>query len=235
MRIGNIRKAFHAIIMGPPGSGKGTVSGRIVRDFQIQHLSSGDLLRAEISRKSALGQEGKKYIETGKLVPDGLVIDLIVASLTKVPQSSPWLLDGFPRTMTQAKELSKKQHIDSVINLDVPFAIIRERLSSRWTHLPSGRVYNIGFNPPKVPGKDDITGEPLLQRDDDKPETVQKRLETYENQTAPLLEFYDAQGILHNYHGTKTDEIWPKVKEYLMNVLPQQCVSKKKESIRASG
>ncbi|XP_078485110.1 GTP:AMP phosphotransferase AK3, mitochondrial isoform X2 [Ciona intestinalis] len=179
MRLTLLRKAVHAIIMGPPGSGKGTVSARIIRDFDMQHLSSGDMLRAEIAEQSS-----------------------------------------FPRTIEQAETLSTKEKIDCVINLDVPFETIRERLSGRWTHLSSGRVYNDGFNPPKIPGVDDLTGEPLVQRDDDKPETVQKRLETYQLQTAPLLDFYRERELLHSYSGTKTDEIWPKVKEFLSTIMP---------------
>uniref|UniRef100_H2YJ95 GTP:AMP phosphotransferase, mitochondrial n=1 Tax=Ciona savignyi TaxID=51511 RepID=H2YJ95_CIOSA len=221
MRLTLLRRAVHAIIMGPPGSGKGTVSSRIIRDFDMQHLSSGDLLRAEIAEESTHGVRAKQYIEEGKLVPDALVVELVLSQIQKISTNTSWLLDGFPRTIEQAKELSKKEKLDCVINLDVPFNTIRERLSGRWTHLSSGRVYNDGFNPPKVPGVDDITGEPLVQRNDDKPETVQKRLETYQLQTAPLLDFYGEKGLLHSYSGTKTDEIWPKVKEFLNSIMPQ--------------
>nr|XP_026690497.1 GTP:AMP phosphotransferase AK3, mitochondrial isoform X2 [Ciona intestinalis] len=219
MRLTLLRKAIHAIIMGPPGSGKGTVSARIIRDFDMQHLSSGDMLRAEIAEQSTYGTKAKQFIEDGKLVPDALVVELVLSQIQKIPTSTSWLLDGFPRTIEQAETLSTKEKIDCVINLDVPFETIRERLSGRWTHLSSGRVYNDGFNPPKIPGVDDLTGEPLVQRDDDKPETVQKRLETYQLQTAPLLDFYREKGLLHSYSGTKTDEIWPKVKEFLSTTI----------------
>ncbi|CAK8689561.1 GTP:AMP phosphotransferase AK3, mitochondrial-like isoform X1 [Clavelina lepadiformis] len=220
MRLASsLRRAVHAIIMGPPGSGKGTVSSRIVRDFDMRHLSSGDLLRAEIASKSACGIEAEKYITTGKLAPDTLMVDLILSQLQKLPSGTNWLLDGFPRSLGQAESLSEKEKVDFVINLDVPFDTICERLSGRWTHLPSGRVYNVGFNPPKVAGIDDITGEPLVQREDDKIETVHKRLQTYQTQTLPLLEFYRKRNILHSYSGTKTDEIWPNVKAFLETIL----------------
>ncbi|XP_076815167.1 GTP:AMP phosphotransferase AK3, mitochondrial-like isoform X2 [Clavelina lepadiformis] len=167
----------------------------------------------------ACGIEAEKYITTGKLAPDTLMVDLILSQLQKLPSGTNWLLDGFPRSLGQAESLSEKEKVDFVINLDVPFDTICERLSGRWTHLPSGRVYNVGFNPPKVAGIDDITGEPLVQREDDKIETVHKRLQTYQTQTLPLLEFYRKRNILHSYSGTKTDEIWPNVKAFLETIL----------------
>ncbi|XP_053825116.1 GTP:AMP phosphotransferase AK3, mitochondrial isoform X4 [Vidua chalybeata] len=140
---------LRAVIMGPPGSGKGTVSARIIKHFGVKHLSSGDLLRDNMQKKT-----------------------------------------GFPRTVAQAEALDKECHIDTVINLDVPFETIKCRLTARWIHPASGRVYNLEFSPPKVQGIDDITGEQLVQRDDDKPETVSKRLQAYDAQTKPVLEYY---------------------------------------------
>ncbi|XP_020917707.1 GTP:AMP phosphotransferase AK3, mitochondrial [Exaiptasia diaphana] len=199
--------------MGPPGSGKGTVSERIVRDFGLDHLSSGDLLRSHIQNNTDIGKEAKKYIDKGHLVPDNLMVDLALKELEQ--RKSGWLLDGFPRTVSQAEVLSQNQTIDIVVNLDVPFETIIERIKQRWIHFASGRVYNLEFNPPKVPGKDDITGEPLIQREDDKPETVKARLQKYEEQTKPLIEYYSNLNKLQSFAGTETNVIWPMVKKYL--------------------
>ncbi|KAG2466116.1 KAD3 phosphotransferase, partial [Polypterus senegalus] len=184
-----VRVLFRAVIMGPPGSGKGTVSDRIVKSFGLKHLSSGDVLRANMKSQSEIGLLVKSYIDQGQLVPDDVISRLILGDLKHLENCS-WLLDGFPRTVTQAESLHQAYHIDTVINLDVPFETIKERLTSRWVHPASGRVYNTNFNPPKIPGLDNITGEPLVQRNDDKPETVTKRLKAYETQTKPVLEYY---------------------------------------------
>jgi nucleoside-triphosphate--adenylate kinase len=212
MRVSSVQ-LLRAIIMGPPGSGKGTVAGRIVAAFpEMQHRSSGDLLRAQIQKGTELGTEAQKYINQGKLVPDELVTKLILA---EIPESGSFLLDGFPRTPAQAAVLAQHVDIETVIDLDVPFEVIKDRLTSRWTHPASGRVYNTGFNPPKVAGIDDETGDELIQRDDDKPETVQARLDIYENQCRPLREFYDQKSILNRFQGRETNVIWPKVKTFL--------------------
>ncbi|KAM9455314.1 GTP:AMP phosphotransferase AK3, mitochondrial [Clarias gariepinus] len=216
-----LRKLFRAVIMGPPGSGKGTVSSRITGSFGLQHLSSGDMLRANIEAKSELGLLLKSCIDQGQLVPDDVISRLMLASLREMEQSS-WLLDGFPRTVSQAESLDSAFTVDTVINLDVPFQTIKERLTSRWVHLSSGRVYNTDFNPPRVPGFDDVTGEPLTQRDDDKPETVTRRLKAYENQTQPVLEYYRSKGILATFTGTETNKIWPHVHAFLARRIPQQ-------------
>uniref|UniRef100_A0A7N8YE96 GTP:AMP phosphotransferase AK3, mitochondrial n=1 Tax=Mastacembelus armatus TaxID=205130 RepID=A0A7N8YE96_9TELE len=184
-----MQKIFRAVIMGPPGSGKGTVSGRISKTFGLKHLSSGDILRANINARTELGLLMKSCIDQGQLVPDDVMSRLILSDLRAMGRSS-WLLDGFPRTVFQAEALDDAYIVDTVINLNVPFETIKQRLTSRWTHLPSGRIYNIDFNPPKVPGFDDVTGDPLVQRDDDTPETVTRRLAAYKTQTEPVLEFY---------------------------------------------
>ncbi|KAM3873852.1 GTP:AMP phosphotransferase AK3, mitochondrial [Diretmus argenteus] len=209
-----LQTLFRAVIMGPPGSGKGTVSARITKSFQLKHLSSGDLLRANIKAKTDLGLLVKSCIEQGQLVPDVVISRLILSDLRTMDQSS-WLLDGFPRTVSQAEALDSVYSVDTVINLDVPFPTIKQRLTSRWTHLPSGRVYNIDFNPPKVNGLDDMTGEPLVQRDDDTPETVTQRLKAYKNQTEPVLEYYRSKGVLETFSGTETNKIWPHVQAFL--------------------
>lgn len=209
-------KLFRAVIMGAPGSGKGTVSARIVKMFNMKHISSGDILRNNIKQNTELGRIADKYIKEGKLVPDVYITKCILGELAKL-KSSSWLLDGFPRTLEQAEDLWRQESIDSVINLDVPFDVIVDRLRSRWVHLPSGRVYNIGFNDPKVPGRDDETGELLVQRPDDDPIAVRKRLEVYDACTRPLNEYFHGKGVLVTFCGKTTDEIWPNVEKYLKN------------------
>ncbi|XP_013414367.1 GTP:AMP phosphotransferase AK3, mitochondrial-like [Lingula anatina] len=210
---------FRAIIMGAAGSGKGTIANRIVKDFGLKHLSSGDLLRAQMIAKTAAGMEAKKFIDQGALVPDGLMVELISSELKKMSDVS-WLLDGFPRTLYQAEALQEREPVNAVVNLNVPFEIIIGRVKDRWVHLPSGRIYNTEFSPPKVPGKDDVTGEDLVQRDDDKPETVRARLESYEKITRPVLEFYKKKGILMEFTGKYSNEIWPHVHKHLANLTP---------------
>ncbi|CAL8234360.1 unnamed protein product [Arctogadus glacialis] len=213
-----LQRIFRAVVMGPPGSGKGTVSSRITKTFGLKHLSSGDLLRANIESKTELGLLMKSCIDHGQLVPDDVISRLILSDLRKMGNSS-WLLDGFPRTVSQAEALDGVYSVDTVINLDVPFQTIKERLTSRWTHLPSGRVYNTDFNPPKVAGVDDVTGEPLVQRDDDTPETVTRRLKAYQTQTEPVLEYFRSKGILEVFSGTETNKIWPHVQTFLTRKL----------------
>lgn len=207
--------------MGPPGSGKGTVSERITKSFGLKHLSSGDLLRANIKAKTELGLLMKACIDQGQLVPDDVISRLILSELHGLEHSS-WLLDGFPRTVTQAEVLDGVCSVDVVINMDVPFQTIKQRLVSRWLHLPSGRVYNVDFNPPKIAGLDDVTGEPLVQRDDDTPETVTRRLKAYEKQTQPVLEYYRSKGVLKTFSGTETNKIWPHVLDSLSRRLLDQ-------------
>jgi len=198
--------------MGAPGSGKGTIAARITKKYpEMVHKSSGDLLRAQIKRGTGLGREAQRYMDEGKLVPDWMVTKL---ALDEIGEGAI-LLDGFPRSVKQAEALADHTDIDAVIDLNVPFDVIKDRLTSRWTHAPSGRVYNTGFNDPKVPGKDDVTGEDLIQRDDDKPETVQNRLDVYEETSGPLRDFYRERGMLHTFTGDKTDVIWPMVEKFL--------------------
>uniref|UniRef100_A0A8C5LN24 Adenylate kinase 3 n=1 Tax=Leptobrachium leishanense TaxID=445787 RepID=A0A8C5LN24_9ANUR len=143
------RGLFRAVIMGPPGSGKGTISERIVKMFALQHLSSGDLLRHNIHGKTEIGLVAKSYIDQGQLVPDDVITKLILKELNTM-RSNNWLLDGFPRTVPQAIALDEAHQINSVIDLNVPFQTIKDRLTARWIHPGSGRVYNTEFNPPKV-------------------------------------------------------------------------------------
>lgn len=219
-----LHRVFRAVIMGPPGSGKGTVSGRITKTFGLKHISSGDILRNNINAKTELGLLMKACIDQGQLLPDDVMARLILHDLRALGSES-WLLDGFPRTILQAEALDDAYSVDTVINLNVPFDVIKKRLTSRWTHTASGRVYNTDFNPPKVPGLDDVTGEPLVQRDDDTPLTVTRRLKAYENQTEPVLEYYRSKGVLETFSGTETNKIWPHVESFLhrkLSVLSQK-------------
>jgi len=217
----SIKQLFRCIIMGPPGSGKGTVAERIVTNFDILHFPSGDYLRREIRERTDKGKEAKKYIEKGQLVPDELITKIMIDELNRHPNSN-WLIDGFPRTVKQAQILQKNCQINSVIELNVPFEIIIDRLKDRWIHAASGRVYNLGFNAPKVPGKDDVTGEPLIQRVDDRPETVASRLNGYKTWEEPVANFYKQQNILKQFSGKATNEIWPHVLKYLQEKIPNQ-------------
>ena len=171
------------ILLGPPGAGKGTQAGFITEHFGIPQISTGDMLRAAIRAGTPLGLEAKKVMDAGKLVSDD--------RLQQPDCAKGYLLDGFPRTIAQADALKAAQvAIDHVLEIDVADVEIVTRMSGRRVHPASGRTYHVKFNPPKVDGQDDVTGEPLIQRDDDKAETVQKRLEVYRQQTLPLVAYY---------------------------------------------
>ncbi|XP_060156886.1 GTP:AMP phosphotransferase AK3, mitochondrial isoform X2 [Globicephala melas] len=167
-----------------------------------------------------IGVLAKTFIDQGKLIPDDVMTRLVLHELKNLTQYS-WLLDGFPRTLPQAEALDRAYQIDTVINLNVPFEVIKQRLTARWIHPGSGRVYNMEFNPPKTMGIDDLTGEPLIQREDDRPETVVKRLKAYEAQTEPVLEYYRKKGVLETFSGTETNKIWPCVYAFLQTKVPQ--------------
>jgi adenylate kinase len=181
----------HLILLGPPGAGKGTQAKLLVENAGIVQISTGDMLRAEVKANSPLGQAVKKVMDSGALVSDDLIIQLVKERIKKPDCLNGFLLDGFPRTMAQAEALKHQGvRIDYVINIDVPDQEIILRMSGRWAHAPSGRTYHTTFNPPKKQGVDDISGEPLIQREDDKEETVRKRLGIYHQQTQPLLKYY---------------------------------------------
>lgn len=210
-----LSKIFRAVILGAPASGKGTISKRIVDKFGFAHISPGDLLRLNVADQTELGKKAKVFIDQGKLVPDDLIVKFVLTRLNEIGNKS-WMLDGFPRTVVQAQRLSAAEHLDAVINLEVPYEVIIERVKGRWIHLPSGRVYNIGFNDPKVPGKDDVTGEDLVQRDDDKPEVVTERLKVYDAMMTPVVDYYMQHDLVTNFKGSTTAEIWPQVEQFLI-------------------
>jgi len=209
-----LTKIFRAVILGAPASGKGTISKRIVDKFGFIHISPGDILRLNVVNNTDLGKKAKVFIDEGKLVPDDIIIKCILGRITEVGNKS-WMLDGFPRTVVQAQRLQANEQLDAVINLEVPHEVIIERTKGRWIHLPSGRVYNVGFNDPKVPGKDDITGEDLVQRADDQPDVVAKRLQVYEEMMKPVLDYFIKQDMVTNFKGRTTAEIWPRVERFL--------------------
>jgi len=179
------------ILLGLPGAGKGTQAQHLVARYGIPQISTGDMLREEIRAQSALGLEAKAYMDRGELVPDDLVIALVKNRVNRADCAQGYLFDGFPRTIAQAEAMRRQGiAIDLVIEIEVPDAEILRRMSGRRVHPSSGRTYHIEFNPPKVPGKDDLTGEPLVQRPDDEEDTVRKRIETYHAVTKPLVNYY---------------------------------------------
>jgi adenylate kinase len=179
------------ILLGGPGAGKGTQANYIKDRFRIPQISTGDMLRAAVKAGTALGREAKSHMDAGKLVPDEVIIGLVEERIEESDCEKGFLFDGFPRTIPQADAMKEAGvPIDAVVDIDVPDDEIIKRLSGRRAHLASGRTYHAVFNPPKEAGKDDVTGEPLVQRDDDEEETVRKRLEVYHDQTEPLIGYY---------------------------------------------
>ena len=181
------------ILLGAPGAGKGTQAQFICEKFAIPQISTGDMLRAAVKAGTELGIVAQKIMDSGGLVSDDIIIGLVKDRLTQPDCSKGYLFDGFPRTIPQAQAMKDAGvPIDYVLEIDVPFDAIIDRMSGRRVHPASGRTYHIKFNPPKVAGKDDVTGEDLIQRDDDKEETVRKRLQVYDNQTRPLVDYYSS-------------------------------------------
>jgi adenylate kinase len=179
------------ILLGPPGAGKGTQAAFIKEHYTIPQISTGDMLRAAVKENSPLGIEAKTVMDAGKLVSDALIINLVKERLTAADCATGYLFDGFPRTIPQADALKDANvHVDYVLEIDVPAEEIITRISGRRVHQESGRTYHVIFNPPKVEGIDDVTGEPLILRADDAEATVRKRLDVYQEQTRPLVDYY---------------------------------------------
>ena len=179
------------ILLGAPGAGKGTQATFIKEHFNIPQISTGDMLRAAVKAGTALGLEAKGHMDSGGLVPDAVIIGLVSERIKEADCANGFLFDGFPRTLPQADAMKNAGvAIDYVVEIDVPDSAIVERMSGRRSHPASGRTYHVKFNPPKMAGKDDVTGEDLVQREDDREETVLKRLEVYHSQTKPLIDYY---------------------------------------------
>ena len=191
---------MRVILLGAPGAGKGTQAKFICEHYNIPQIATGDMLRAARSEGSKLGQEADAYIKEGQLVPDKVIIELVVARIADADCTNGFLLDGFPRTDGQAKALIDHHvAIDKVVEVFVDEATLIKRISGRRTHPASGRVYHIEYHPPKIEGRDDVTGEPLIQREDDTPQVIAQRLKTYQAQTASLSGYYQrlaADGLL---------------------------------------
>ena len=179
------------ILLGAPGAGKGTQAAYIVERFSIPQISTGDMLRAAVKAGTPMGLEARKHMDAGGLVPDGVIIGLVAERIRQPDCAQGFLFDGFPRTIPQADAMKTAGvPIDCVVEIDVDDAQIIQRMSGRRVHPGSGRTYHVVFNPPKVAGKDDVTGEDLVQRDDDQESVVRKRLEVYHSQTRPLVDYY---------------------------------------------
>ena len=179
------------ILLGAPGAGKGTQAAFICQKYNIPQISTGDMLRAAVKAGTPLGLQAQAVMASGGLVSDDLIINLVKERIAQPDCTQGFLFDGFPRTLPQADAMKAAGvKLDYVLEIDVPFDAIIERMSGRRSHPPSGRTYHVKFNPPKVEGRDDVTGEPLVQREDDQAETVKKRLDVYSAQTRPLVDYY---------------------------------------------
>jgi len=184
---------MRVILLGGPGAGKGTQAGFIKEHFGIPQISTGDMLRAHVKQGSELGKAAKQVMDAGGLVSDDIIMGMVKVRITDGDCTSGYLFDGFPRTLAQADALKEAGvAVDAVVEIDVPDEEIIRRMSGRRVHLASGRTYHVVFNPPKTAGLDDVTGEPLIQRDDDQEETVKARLKVYHDQTEPLIHYYSA-------------------------------------------
>ncbi len=207
------------ILLGPPGGGKGTQSKFLMEEFSIPQISTGDMLRKNVSEKTELGLKAKEFMDQGELVDDFLILKMIEKRLNNNDCKNGYILDGFPRTIKQAEGLNEllnkiNQKLDHVIVIDVDDESLVQRMSGRRMHPGSGRVYHVEFNPPKVEGKDNITGEKLIIREDDKEETVRNRLEIYHEQTQPLVQYYNE--YVFKVDGTKPIQT---VKNNILNFL----------------
>lgn len=209
------------ILLGPPGAGKGTQASGIINKYNIPHISTGDIFRKNIKEGTPLGKKAKEYMDQGLLVPDELTVNLVKDRLTQDDCKEGFLLDGFPRTVAQAEALDVELNnlgwsLDKVINIVVPKDALVERAVGRRICKDCGATYHIKFNPPTIPGKCDVCGGELYQRDDDNEETVSKRIEVYQDQTSPLINYYEDKKILANIDGQQDiDKVFDDIVEVL--------------------
>lgn len=200
---------LNLILFGPPGAGKGTQAARLQEDFRLPYVATGDILRAAVKDGTELGLKAKGFMDAGELVPDDLVIDLIVDRVGADDARDGFILDGFPRTRAQADALAEAfdklgRRITAVLLFDVPDDVLVKRISGRRMSVKTGRVYHVESDPPKHEGRCDVDGSRLIQRDDDKPEVVERRLAVYHEQTEPLVSYYDERGLLRRIDGTRS-------------------------------
>ena len=209
------------IMLGAPGAGKGTQAKMIAEKYSIPHISTGDIFRANIKNGTELGKKAKTFIDAGQLVPDELVVDLVIDRFKEDDCKNGYVLDGFPRTIPQAEALDNAlkaigDKVDFAIDVEVPDENIVRRMGGRRACVGCGATYHVEFNPPKVTDVCDVCGEELVLRDDDKPETVKNRLNVYHEQTKPLIDYYEKQGIVHTIDGTQTmEEVFSDIRKIL--------------------
>ncbi|KAL5493496.1 hypothetical protein EMCRGX_G014687 [Ephydatia muelleri] len=214
-------KELRLILLGPPGAGKGTQADKLTEEYGVPHLSTGDILRAVVASGSPLGQKLKSVLDAGKLVDDELVGEMVEDKLKKPECKKGFLLDGFPRTIRQAEILAdimsrNNYHLNAVIEFAIDDQLLLRRITGRLVHVASGRSYHEDFNPPKVPMKDDVTGEPLIRRTDDNADALKKRLEVYHSQTRPLVEYYTKAGLLKTLDASQPPEaVYQELKRYI--------------------
>lgn len=215
----NDGKVLRMLMFGKPGAGKGTLSARLVKNYDILSLSIGDLIRQHIAERTEVGRQAEEIVAQGNLVPDDIVLKVVMSKLEAL-HNKHWILDGFPRTLVQGKMLdthlqNQNSPLSLVVNLDVADGVILSRISDRWVHLPSGRVYNMSYSRPKVDGFDDETGEPLTKRPDDNPEIFSRRLKQFYDSTSPLLAYYaspaNKSARVVTLQGETSDQIWPQL------------------------
>lgn len=192
------------VFLGPPGAGKGTIAAKAKDYYNIPHISTGDLFRSNIKNKTELGKQVEAILASGSLVPDSVTIAMVRDRIARPDCEKGFILDGFPRTIAQAEALEQMTGLDAVVNFVISNEEVIERLSGRRVCPSNGRIYHILFNPPKVEGKDDETGEALIQRDDDKPEAIKHRLDVYAAQTEPLINWYTEKGLIRNVHASNS-------------------------------
>lgn len=208
------------VFLGPPGAGKGTQAEMICHQFGIPKISTGDMLRAAVAAHTPIGQTFKKIMEEGRLAGDELIIDLVKERLMQKDCIPGYLFDGFPRTVPQADAMEAlKMGLDVVIELKVPDEVLISRLSGRRIHLPSGRVYHLEYNPPKVDMLDDVTGEPLIHREDDYEDTIRKRLQVYHQQTEPLIEWFKDRQAFYPYFQISGENSLESIQKEILDIL----------------
>jgi len=200
---------LNLIMLGPPGAGKGTQAQRLVSDFELTYLSTGDVFRQAVDEGTELGRQAAPIMERGELIPDDITIGIVTERLEGADAAEGFILDGFPRTVPQAESLETHlrehdRHLSAVLLIEVDDEVVLKRIAGRRFSKKSGKVYNVHFDPPKHEGRCDVDGSELVQRSDDKPDVVRDRLETYRSQTSPLIDFYEGSGLLRRFDGSRS-------------------------------